>query len=193
MNRQTPTQLDFMLQKPTTAQQAELMPTHLMLMDIGVWLLSDKAVKRLMQKCEAGANGGKGCTPGGHLAALPGYYDLYSDFGCALGQNPSRPDAALADLSVAILPLPGGEFYHYGTGPDMIASSVAIQNLVKDQRYILQRGIKPQTSVFTQNTLLVNRPTPATRNVWIEMLMWARAGTMAATTLLRVCLKTTGR
>ena len=168
MNRQTPTQLDFMLQKPTTAQQAELMPTHLMLMDIGVWLLSDKAVKRLMQKCEAGANGGKGCTPGGHLAALPGYYDLYSDFGCALGQNPSRPDAALADLSVAILPLPGGEFYHYGTGPDMIASSVAIQNLVKDQRYILQRGIKPQTSVFTQNTLLVNRPTPATHNVWIE-------------------------
>ena len=47
MNRQTPTQLDFMLQKPTTAQQAELMPTHLMLMDIGVWLLSDKAVKQI--------------------------------------------------------------------------------------------------------------------------------------------------
>ena len=50
----------------------------------------------------------------------------------------------------------------------MIASSVAIQNLVKDQRYILQKGVKPQTSVFTQNTLIANRPTPDTHNVWIE-------------------------
>ena len=47
MNRNTPTKLDFMLQKPTTEEQGRLLPTHLMLMDIGVWLLSDKAVKRL--------------------------------------------------------------------------------------------------------------------------------------------------
>lgn len=102
-----------------------------MLMDIGVWLLSDKAVEKLMQKTQEQA-----C------------YDLYSEFGCALGEHPSRPDNLLAELKVAILPLPGGEFYHYGTGSDMIASSVAIQNLVKDQRYILQKGVKPQTSVL---------------------------------------------
>ena len=151
MNRQTPTTLDFMLQKPSTEEQAKWMQTHLMLMDIGVWLLSDKAVEKLMQKTQEQA-----C------------YDLYSEFGCALGEHPSRPDNLLDDLKVAILPLPGGEFYHYGTGSDMIASSVAIQNLVKDQRYILQKGVKPQTSVFTQNTLIANRPTPDTHNVWIE-------------------------
>ncbi len=168
MNRNSPTQLDFMLQKPSTEQQAQLMPTHLMLMDIGVWLLSDKAVQRLMQRTQPKADAAQCATPGGHALAAPACYDLYSDFGCALGNHPSQPDSLLSDLKVAILPLPGGEFYHYGTGPDMIASSVAIQNLVKDQRLILQKGIKPQTSVFTQNARLINRPTTATANVWVE-------------------------
>lgn len=168
MNRNTPTQLDFMLQKPTTEEQARLLPTHLMLMDIGVWLLSDKAVERLMQKTKATDAADTETTPGGNQLAVPATYDLYSEFGCALGNNPSRPDALLSDLKVVILPLPGGEFYHYGTGNDMIASSVAIQNLVKDQRHILQRGVKPQTSVFTQNTIVANRPTIDTNDVWIE-------------------------
>ena len=168
MHRERPGELDFMLQKPTIEQQAKLMPTHLMLMDIGVWLLSDKAVKCLMRKTAPQANALQLNTPGGHALQVPSCYDLYSEFGCALGQHPSQPDADLAELKVAILPLPGGEFYHYGTGPDMITSSVAIQNLVKDQRYILQKGVKPQSSVFTQNTLIANRPTLQTQQVWIE-------------------------
>ncbi len=162
MNRQRPSELDFMLQKPTVEQQATLRQTHLMLMDIGVWLLSDKAVMRLMEKTNALPN----CQA--QDDNLPTTYDLYSDFGCALGNNPSQPDALLSDLKVAILPLPGGEFYHYGTGSDMIASTVAVQNLVKDQRLILQKGVKPQSSVVTQNCVLTSRPTPSTRNVWIE-------------------------
>ncbi len=162
MNRERPTELDFMLQKPAVKQQAELLPTHFMLMDIGVWLLSDKAVNRLMEKCGLDANAAaKDLT-------VPDCYDLYSEFGCALGAHPSSPDEALSDLKVVILPLPGGEFYHYGTGSDMITSSVAIQNLVKDQRFILQKGVKPQTSVFTQNCLVANRPTESTQCVWIE-------------------------
>ena len=170
MNRENPTELDFMLQKPSTEEQSKLMSTHLMLMDIGVWILSDKAVMKLMQKTQApeSADTPQAQTPAGHTLPVPANYDLYSDFGCALGNHPSQPDALLEELKVVILPLPGGEFYHYGTGEDMINSSVAIQNLVKDQRYILQRGVKPQTSVFTQNTLLANRPTPETQNVWIE-------------------------
>lgn len=170
MNRENPTELDFMLQKPSTEEQSKLMSTHLMLMDIGVWLLSDKAIMKLMQKTRPAdsTTAVKVKTPAGHELPVPAYYDLYSDFGCALGNHPSQPDSLIKDLKVVILPLPGGEFYHYGTGEDMINSSVAIQNLVKDQRYILQRGVKPQTSVFTQNTLLANRPTPETQNVWIE-------------------------
>ena len=43
------------------------------------------------------------------------YYDLYSDYGLALGEHPKTKDEEINQLSVAILPLPGGEFYHYGT------------------------------------------------------------------------------
>lgn len=161
MSRQNPGTLDFMLQKPSTERQAQLASTHYLLMDIGVWLLSDHAVEVLARKCgmDTAAKGSDG---------IPVYYDLYSDFGCALGSHPSCPDKEVDGLSVAILPLPGGEFYHYGTGSDMIASTVAVQNLVKDQRFIIQRGLKPQSSVFTQNCTLANRPGASTGQVWIE-------------------------
>lgn len=155
MNRENPTALDFMLQKPSTEKQAELMQTHFALMDIGVWLLSDKAVEVLRKKCvgkDANIN----------------TYDLYSEFGCALGTHPSKPDAELESLNVAILPLPGGEFYHFGTAPELLTSTISLQNLVKDQRFIIQKGVKRQTSVFTQNCLLENRPTKKNEYIWIE-------------------------
>lgn len=155
MNRQRSNELDFMLQKPSTDRQAALMPTHYSLMDIGLWLLSDRAVEALVRRSR-GEDGG--------IAA----YDLYSQFGCALGQNPSAPDAALAGLRVAILPLPGGEFYHYGTGEDMIASSVAVQNRVKDQRFIVQCGVKVHPSIFIQNATVATGPTVDNHNLWIE-------------------------
>lgn len=167
MRREQPATLDFMLQKPSASLQAKYTPTHLMLMDIGVWLLSDKAVSLLIKKCPAGDNGAAE-TPAGNNLGVPACYDLYSDFGCALGDNPSRPDNDLDGLKVAILPLPGGEFYHYGTSSDMIASSAAIQNLVKDQRLIIQKGVKPQVSIFTQNAVIANRPTPEAERIWIE-------------------------
>ena len=44
-----PDQLDFMLQKPTLDELGRLAGTHLFLMDIGVWLLSDRAVELLMK------------------------------------------------------------------------------------------------------------------------------------------------
>ena len=155
MNRQTPERLDFMLQKPSTEEQARYMQTHFSLMDIGVWLLSDRAVQRLVQKC------------GGSDEAIKAY-DLYSEFGCALGMNPSRPDHLLSDLSVAILPLPGGEFYHFGTTPELLTSTMAIQNRVKDQRLIIQKEVKHHPSVFTQNARVQSRPGETNEYVWIE-------------------------
>lgn len=168
IDRNHPGRLDFMLQKPSTTVQAQYASSHLMLMDIGVWLLSDKAVELLCKKCEKNDSADTSLTPAGKEIAVPGCYDLYSEFGCALGEHPSLPDELLSTLTVAIVPLKGGEFYHYGTGSDMIASSVAIQNLVKDQRRILLKGIKPQPSIFTQNATIANRPTHETTDVWIE-------------------------
>lgn len=163
MDRSRPTELDFMLQKPSTTEQAALMQTHFALMDIGVWLLSDRAVARLAEKATADR-----ATVEAHPECPVAYYDLYSSFGCALGLHPSQPDAALEGLSVAILPLPGGEFYHFGTTPEMVSSTVAIQNLVKDQRFIIQKGIKRQPAVFTQNTVIANRPTEGNTDMWVE-------------------------
>lgn len=155
MDRKHPEQLDFMLQKPTIEAQSQLMQTHYSLMDIGVWLLSDKAVRLLRERSK---------QADGTMAN----YDLYSEFGCALGEHPSADDSALKELSVAILPLPGGEFYHFGTAPELLTSSMAIQNLVLDQRFIIHKEVKRQPSVFTQNANVVPRPTKSNQYVWIE-------------------------
>ena len=64
---------------------------------------------------------------------------MYSDFGLTLGEHPRMMDDELNKLSVAILPLPGGEFYHYGTSRELISSTLAVQNLVNDQREIMQQ------------------------------------------------------
>lgn len=157
IDRNHPDKLDFMLQKPSLEVQAGLMQTHYTLMDIGIWVLSDKAIKALLAKAPVAEDG---------TMARP--YDLYSEFGCALGEHPSQPDADLADLTVAILPLPGGEFYHFGTTPELLSSTEAIQNLIKDQRFIIQREVKKQSSVFTQNCIVGSSITPSNEHIWIE-------------------------
>lgn len=152
--RETPERLDFMLQKPTVETLGQLLHTHLFLMDVGIWLLSDKAVRLLMERSTR--NG------------VPDNYDLYSEFGCALGEHPTLSDPELAALRVAILPLPHGEFYHYGTSREMISSTIAIQNLIYDQRAIMHLGVKPHPSIFIQNARTDVTLTGDNQNLWIE-------------------------
>ena len=152
--RETPGRLDFMLQKPTVETLAQLMHTHLCLMDVGVWLMSDRAVDLLV----------KHSTHDGEVTE----YDLYGEFGCCLGDHPSQTDDALARLSVAILPLEGGQFYHFGTSRELISSTLAIQNLVYDQRAIMHLDVKPHPSIFIQNAHTEVRLTPDNQNIWIE-------------------------
>lgn len=153
--RETPEVLDFVLQKPSVEKLGELMHTHLFLMDIGIWLLSDKAVNLLMSKSTS--------SDGSILN-----YDLYSDFGQALGDNPTIKDDQLSKLKVAVLPLQDGEFYHYGTSREMISSTMAIQNLVYDQRAIMHLGVKAHPSIFTQNCHHEIAFLPSNQNTWIE-------------------------
>ena len=155
-DRRTPNVLKQMLQKPSTEQLSELLKDHFYLTDIGIWLLSDKAVQLLMKRSRD-ADG-----IGIHE------YDLYSEFGCTLGTNPTIDDPELHELTVAIVPLPGGEFYHFGTSGEMISSTVAIQNIVNDQRDIMHHDRKPHPSIFTQNALTRYRFTEQNTNVWVE-------------------------
>ena len=55
-DRRTPNVLKQMLQKPSTETLTELLKDHFYLTDIGIWMLSDKAVRLLKQKSmDAGA------------------------------------------------------------------------------------------------------------------------------------------
>lgn len=153
-DRRTPDRLKFMLQKPTVEELGGLMQQHLFLMDIGIWLLSDRAVALM---AERSVKQGK-----------VSFYDMYSEFGLALGEQPRIADAALNGLTVAVLPLQGGAFYHYGTSREMISSTLAVQNIVTDQREIMHRKAKPHPAMFVQNAK-VDVPLRAVNSeLWIE-------------------------
>ena len=150
-SRQTPSVLKQMLQKPSVQTLTDLLRDHFYLTDIGVWLLSDRAVSLLMQR-----------------SAVAKSYDLYSEFGCCLGTDPTMVDEELRQLKVAILPLAGGEFYHFGTSREMISSTLRLQNLVNDQREIMHLDRKPHPSIFVQNTVMEIPFTEENSNIWIE-------------------------
>ncbi len=153
-DRQSPAVLKQMLQKPDVATLAALLEHHFYLTDIGVWLLSDKAVRVLREKTSRDGEWSN--------------YDLYATFGGALGTHPVAPDPEVSALSVAILPLPGGEFYHFGTSHELVSSMMAIQNRVNDQRRIMHNSVKPHPSMFTQNTEMWIRLTEENQCLWVE-------------------------
>jgi hypothetical protein len=153
-SRQHPQEMKCMLQKPAVETLSSLLNEHLYLTDIGIWMLSDRAVELLMKRS----------TRNSTLKE----YDLYGEFGLALGTHPTVNDPELAELKVAVLPLPGGEFYHFGTSRELISSMVTIQNLENDQRKIMHHSRKPHPAMFVQNAITVNPLTAENTNVWIE-------------------------
>lgn len=153
--RTAPEVLDFMLQKPSVETLGGLMQQYLFLMDIGIWLLSDRAVALLAARSTQ-PDGQTGC------------YDLYSEFGLALGNSPRIIDPELNQLKVAIIPLAGGEFLHYGTSREMISSTLTIQNSVTDQREIMHHDVKPHPAIFVQNAQTDIALSSSNANVWIE-------------------------
>ena len=154
MSRHAPSELKCMLQKPSVETLTQLLKDHLYLTDIGIWLFSDRAINLLM----------KHSMKDGDIVN----YDMYSEFGCCLGSHPTINDEELNALKVAILPLPGGEFYHYGTSPEIISSTLAIQNLVNDQREIMHHSRKPHPLMFVLNSQTWLKITSENHHLWIE-------------------------
>ena len=147
--------LKCMMQKPSVQTLSQLLESHYYLTDIGIWLLSDKAMQVLRNKS---------LNADGSIKE----YDLYSEFGCGLGTDPTTPDDEVSQLSVAILPLPGGEFYHYGTTHEILSSTLAVQNIVNDQREIMHHSRRPHPSMFVQNSEMKIKLTDKNQNIWIE-------------------------
>ncbi len=157
---ESPSTLQFMLQKPAIHTIRELIYNYYFLMDIGIWLLSPKAINLLMKK--SGWNGT------GYNKDIPDDYDLYSTFGTALGTHPSINDAEINKLNVALVNLEGGEFYHLGNTSELVTSNLAIQNRIHDQREIWHKNIKPHPSIFVLNAQTKVQFTTENRNIWIE-------------------------
>jgi galactokinase/mevalonate kinase-like predicted kinase len=158
--RHDPRRLQFMLQKPSHGEIEALSATSLYQMDVGLWILSDRAVDVLMRK--SGWDGQR------FERGTPDFYDLYAAFGPALGAEPTSPDPLVSPLSVAVVPLEGGGFHHFGTSLELITSMGAVQNLVQDQRFLWHHRVKPHPTLFTQNAVTDIAWTERHHHIWIE-------------------------
>ncbi len=186
-------EFQFMLQKPSPDEIRKYLPDYLFMIDVGIWALSDDAVAVLCERA-----GAEGLLPVGRQLPVAGcqlpvdalklplrYYDMYGDFGLELGNDPRRENnwqpatgnreplpnrqpSPTGTLSSAVLPLPGGEFYHFGTSRELISSNLALQNLVDDQREIIHRQIKSHPAVFILNSVSEVKLGAENENIWIE-------------------------
>lgn len=157
--RAAPERLAFMRQKPGLGEIRECTQGHYFLLDVGVWILSTRALRVLADRCG---------LAGGEEAELA-EYDLYGEFGPGLGEEPTVADAEINALSTALLPLENGRFYHFGSGPDLIESNLQLQNRVNDQRRLSTVGIKPHPSLFVQNSAVGNGVLGERHHaIWIE-------------------------
>ncbi|MFO7724145.1 MAG: bifunctional fucokinase/fucose-1-phosphate guanylyltransferase [Oceanipulchritudo sp.] len=157
--REEPEHLSFMLQKPGMEAIRRHAREHYFLLDVGIWILSARAMRALQ-----GA-----CARAGGLSGTIGEVDLYGDFGPAMGSRPAKADPEINSLKVAVVPLEEGEFYHFGSGPDLLESALRLQNRVSDQRRLWTRDIKPHPSLFVQNSLVGRGVLSEERSrIWIE-------------------------
>jgi galactokinase/mevalonate kinase-like predicted kinase len=144
--RNRPTELAFFLQKPEPDIIRSHTGQYLHLVDTGMWLLSERAVRVLMAKC--GWDEKQQAFAGGQA----GNYELYAQFGLALGKRPTARDWEIAGLTSAVVPLPEAEFYHFGTSRQLIESVAALQNLELDETKLGLVGAKGHPDQFLQNT-----------------------------------------
>lgn len=152
--RSNPAHLCYMLQKPSTETLAGIEKDKYYLTDVGVWLLSDQAVKILAERSQRDGEIGP--------------YDLYGTFGARLGSSPRVEDAEVNRLRVAVITLPKGEFFHFGSTRELIDSALALQNVARRKRADLLKIEKLQESQFVQNCVKDVSISDANRNLWIE-------------------------
>ena len=161
--RHRPTELAFYLQKPALAQIREFAGTHLPLVDTGMWLLSERAVQVLLKRC------GWSTARQAFAHNAANAYELYAQFGLALGTSPRVKDAEVNALTCAVVPLPEAEFYHFGASQKMIESMSELQNLELDATKLGMVGAKSLPSQHVLNARFGFRLQPdENHSLWIE-------------------------
>jgi galactokinase/mevalonate kinase-like predicted kinase len=155
-------QLAFVRQKPAVEELRDLAQDYLYLMDSGIVMMNAKTTLKLIKK--AGWDEHTQSFTGGVAA----HYDLYSEMLTAFGDESHPGDPELDALSVKLVPMNQGEFYHFGSNNDMIESSVRLQNRITDQRLKLARESDHHPSIFQQNTEVRIDFSDVNHHIWIE-------------------------
>jgi galactokinase/mevalonate kinase-like predicted kinase len=154
--------LAFFLQKPTPARIVELSRQFACSLDTGVWLLSERAVGVLLRKCgwdsasEAFRNG------------MAGAYELFDQFGLSLGRTPTAQDPEVGALTCAVLPLPEGRFYHFGTNRSVFASLAQLSHPAESRRSFGHASQEPRLSQVVLNATVARELPHAAVPLWIE-------------------------
>ncbi len=158
-------EIEFFLQKPSPDTIRGLAASHPFSLDSGVWLFSERAIRVLLAKC--GWDEKTEEFPGG--TAEP--YDLFDRFGTALGRHPANPDPDIAALSSAVLALPEGRFYHFGTNRSVFHSVAQLVAPAENRRSF--GDASPAASHGAGERFILNSDAPAAANpgihgIWIE-------------------------
>ena len=143
--RHRPFELAFFLQKPSPARIRELAAEYVYLVDTGMWLLSERALNVLLMRSGWRADQQRFAN------GLADRYELYYQFGPALGGQPTAEDPLVRALSCAVIPLPQPEFYHFGSSRQMIESISALQNVELDETKLGLMGAKRHPDQYLQN------------------------------------------
>lgn len=160
--REQQDQLSFVRQKPAMDELRDLSQDYFYLMDSGIVLMNFESTMKLMER--SGWDRAAQKFSGGK----PGYYDLYNDMLTAFGSESQSDDPELAGLSVKVIPLNEGEFYHFGSNSDLIDSSLRLQNRVRDQRLKYARESEHHPSIFQQNAEVGINFNQKNHHIWIE-------------------------
>ena len=163
-DRLNPEKLVTFLQKPSPDEIRDRSRELAFMIDIGVWLLSERAVRCLMAKCGWQENGDKFSA-----GNLPNNYDLYGQWSQHFGSEPLAVDTEVSELSVAVAPIKSGEFYHFGTTNDLVESVYSLQNLVTDQSQLGAVASLGQPKQFIQDSFF-GAPLRRQENdsLWVE-------------------------
>jgi len=154
--------LDLFLQKPPPEKTRALADSHRFHLDTGVWLLSARAVEVLLRKC------GWLADAQAYAGGAPSRYELFDRFGPALGAAPVSPDPEIAALTAAVLPLPAGRFFHFGSSRGILTASVELARACEHAN-----AAGPGGPAFHEHCLILNADvraplTAANRLLWIE-------------------------
>ncbi len=144
-DRSAPEKLVTFLQKPSPDTIREKSRDHAFLIDVGIWLLSERAVDCLMKKS------GWDAEQQAFVHEVPDTYDLYGSWALNLGSDPVKTDSAVGGLTTAVVPLPEASFSHFGTCSDMMQSLYELQNVEADQSKLGAVPTLAQPRQFVQN------------------------------------------